>query len=238
MNHVHPAKIHLTAHRKLPTMPTSLPADCQIPCSACSHAKIHPALHPRKTHTYVPGTYVSSDTFGPVKPTSRHGNNHILIIICAASRFTMAHFIKEQKDIPAYVSQTLDYIRNRMHHPVTDFQTDNAKEYTSSIIQAIYRDDQVQHHLRTPHQSQQNCIAERFNGTIMNAVRSLLDTAGLADTYWEDAARDAIFKYNLIDHTAIDISQYAKWYGRIPAIQKLFTPAARIHIEVCTKKET
>lgn len=132
----------------------------------------------------------------------------------------MAHFINERKDIPAYVNQTLDHIRNRMHHPLTEFLTDNAKEYTSSTIQAVYRHHQVQHHLRAPHQPQENSIAERFNRTILNAVRSLPDTAGLHDTYWEDPGRHAIFKYNLMHHTAIDTFPYAKWYGRILAIQK------------------
>lgn len=204
-------------------MPNHITDTHDITCSACDQAKLHPAPHKSKIHHYAVGAYVSSDTCGPVKPTSKHGNNHMLLVVCAASKFALAYFIKDRKDIPTHVHAAITHILHRMRHPLSDLRSDNAKEYTSHTMQDIYRQYGITHHLRTPHQPQESGIAERLNRTIMEAVRALLHTAKLDDTHWEDAARDTIFKYNLMHHATTKTSPYQLWYKAQPAIKRLFT---------------
>lgn len=106
LNHAHPATLAITAkQRHIPTMPKSLPFDRFITFTACSTAEMHPAPHPSTTHNYHPGAYVSSDTCGLIKPTSKHGSNYMLLIICAASHFAIAHFAKNRKHIPQHIDQ-------------------------------------------------------------------------------------------------------------------------------------
>eukprot|EP00178_Gracilaria_changii_P023027 TRINITY_DN68_c0_g1_i13.p1 TRINITY_DN68_c0_g1~~TRINITY_DN68_c0_g1_i13.p1 ORF type:complete len:1094 (-),score=78.92 TRINITY_DN68_c0_g1_i13:769-4050(-) len=224
LNHAHPTKIAATAkHRLIPILPSTLAANFKMNCSACQQAKLHPTTHKRTNHNYGPGVYISSDTCGPIKPTSTHGNNHLLLLICAASRYAIAHFVKHRKDIPTNIDRSLHHIQHRMRHPLHHFRTDNAKEYLSAHMQTIYDKYKVQHHTTTPHQPQENSIAERFNRTIMNSVRALLTTAQLGAEYWEDAAKDTIFKYNIMHHSAIDTSPYHMWHGSLPNLQRIFT---------------
>ena len=56
----------------------------------------------------------------------------------------------------------------------------------------------------------------------MSAVQASLHHANLPFPYWEDAARDAIFKYNLIRHAATHASPHAIWHKRNPAPSRLF----------------
>ena len=204
-------------------MPTQLPSTINITCSACNNAKLHPAPHKPKEHEHPVGAYVSSDTCGPIKPTSTHGNNHMLLVVCAASKFVLAHFIKDRKNIPDCIHTSITHIINRMKHPLRDLRSDNAKEYTSQAMKAMYAKYGLTLHLRTPHQPQENEIAERLNRTIMESVRALLHTAGLSDKYWEDAARDTIFKYNLMHHATINTSPYQLWYNAKPILNRIFT---------------
>lgn len=64
-------------------MPNHITNTHDITCSACDQAKLHPAPHKSKIHHYAVGAYVSSDTCGPVKPTSKHGNNHTPSGLCS-----------------------------------------------------------------------------------------------------------------------------------------------------------
>lgn len=138
LNHAHTAKLSLTAkHRLIPLLPAALPSDTAITCRECSQAKQHPEPNRSTVHHYAPGAYISSDTCGPVKPTSTHGKGHILTIICAATRFAIAHFIKDTKDIPSYIERTLYHIKHRMFHPLSDIRTDTAIEFTSQRIKAL-----------------------------------------------------------------------------------------------------
>ena len=224
LNHANMRKIAQTAKQRLiPNMPKSINTDIKITCNACANSKQHPAPHKRTQHHYHPGAYISSDTCGPIRPTSTHGNNHILTMICAASRYVFVRFLKDRKDIPQHIDNILHQIRTKHHKPLQHFRTDNAKEYVSTRITDIYKNHNVTHHLRTPHQPQENSIAERINRTIMESARALLSAAKLSDQYWEDAARDTIFKYNLLHHDSINTSPYAMWHGRAPAMARIFT---------------
>ena len=147
----------------------------------------------------------------------------MLFVACAASKFILAHFIKNRRDIPNYEHAAINHIKHRMKHPLRELRSDNANEYTSRIMTQIYDKYGITHHLHTPHQPQENGIAERLNRTIMESVRALLHTAKLDDTYWEDAARDTIFKYNLMHHASTKTSPYRLWYNAHPKIKRMFT---------------
>ena len=65
-------------------------------------------------------------------------------------------------------------------------------------------------------------MAERINQTLLNAARASLHHASLDDTFWEDAIRDAAYKYNLMHHLAIDASPYSLWHATTPRPSSLY----------------
>lgn len=60
--------------------------------------------------------------------------------------------------------------------------SDNAWEYMLFIAVNILGDKEITHVPIVPHNSEENGIAERFNGTIMNTVRAALHTTKIS---WE-----------------------------------------------------
>lgn len=58
--------------------------------------------------------------------------------------------------------------------------SDNAGEYMSSVVINMLGVMDVNHVPIVPHISEENGFAERFNGTIMNAVRAALHTTQMS----------------------------------------------------------
>ena len=100
--------------------------------------------------------------------------------------------------------------------------TDNAKEYVSSAAQHFHAQEGITLRPTVPYTPHENSLAERFNGTLLAAVRSTLHHAKLPDEYWEDAARDTIFKYNITRHNSTGSLPYTTWFGHSPPITQLY----------------
>lgn len=97
LNQAYPGKLATTAKQRLPrTIPHNFQYG-RITCSACQHAKISPAQHWPKRQSCSIEAYVSSNACGPIKPTSFHSNNHMLLIICATIKILFVHFLNEKE---------------------------------------------------------------------------------------------------------------------------------------------
>ena len=91
--------------------------------------------------------------------------------------------------------------------------TDNALEFKSQAAKNTYAAYRITYKNNTPHQPQENSLAGRINQTLVNAARANLQHANLPTPHWEDAVRDAAFKYNIMPHSATGQPPYTQWYG-------------------------
>ena len=62
-------------------------------------------------------------------------------------------------------------------------RTDNGGEYISLEFQAYLKKEGIEHQFTVPRTPEQNGVAERFNRTIMEAVRSMLIGAKLPQRF-------------------------------------------------------
>jgi len=60
------------------------------------------------------------------------------------------------------------------------------------------------HQLTIPYNPQQNGRAERFNGTLINSAKALLNDEKLSHHFWEYAVDTASYIYNRIPHSGIN----------------------------------
>ena len=80
-------------------------------------------------------------------------------------------------------------------------------------------------------------MAERLDHTLIATARATLQHRKLPKAYWEDAVRDAAFKYNITLHRTTNQLPYTKWYGEAPHITKLHTFGALGTIPRLSKKK-
>ena len=75
--------------------------------------------------------------------------------------------------------------------------TDNGAEYTAKKIKDYCRELRIKQEFIVPETPQQNGVAERFNRTLVEMVRSLLIQAKLPKRYWVRALSTAAHIRNL-----------------------------------------
>ena len=207
----------------IPNLPQSLQgAPTPITCASCAHARQQPQPHQSAHHSQQIAEQLSSDTCGPISPPSTHGNVHIFTCIDTASRYLVTYCLRRRQEVNTIIPQlfkTLD-IQNKLPRA---YRTDSAKEFTSSHTKATYSSHGIQHITNTPHQPQENSIAERINKTLFTNALAALHHAALPPQFWEDAVRDVAFKYNIMRHSATQQSPWTLWHGRQAHMTCIFT---------------
>lgn len=202
LNHAQTRAIQLMAARNLLlNMPAALQWNPPtLTCSSCAHSEQKPKPHTATSHKYQLGYYMSSDTCEPINPPSRYENRHFLTIIDTKSGYLTLYFLKKRSEVLSCIHTMLAVLNTHGPRIPAIYRTDNAKEFLSTKAKALYSNYGIEHRTTTPHQPQENSLAERINQTLMQAARANLHHAQLPETYWEDAIRDAAYKYNMMYH--------------------------------------
>ena len=80
---------------------------------------------------------------------------------------------------------------------IISLRTDNGGEYTSLEFQSYLKREGIKHELTVPRSPKQNGVAECFNHTLMEAVRSMLGGAQLPQRFWAEALATAVYLRNI-----------------------------------------
>jgi hypothetical protein len=116
-----------------------------------------------------------------------------------------------------------------LEQPRYTIRTDNGTELAGS---QDFRNVANKHGYTTettaPDSSSQNGMAEQPHRTLKEKVRCLLYTAGLGTPFWSDALLHATWLYNRTYHSAIGMTPYQRWSGRIPSLDNVLTFGSRI----------
>lgn len=166
------------------------------------------------------GQALSSDICGPISPASRQGNRYILTVVDTHSRFLIVEFLPTRQATPHRLYGILEYISHNSNTHPQSLHTENAKKYLSRESRHVYTKHGTSHTTTTPHTPQENSFAKRINSIIMNATRAALLHSSLHITHWEDAVRDAVFKYNHILHSSTGSLPTTLWHGPTPTVPK------------------
>ena len=194
----------------------------RLSCSGCADGKRRPKPYHPTTHRYDVALSISSDSYGPITPTSIHGNKYLVLFVDTKSRYILAYFTATRRDMLKFTTATIAYIRNLKGETPRIFTTDNAREYLSKAAQKVYDCYGIQLRPTIPYTPQRNSIVERLNGTLHSAARATLFHANLPPVFWEDAVRDAVFMYNITRHSVAQQLPFTDWFGSAPSITRLF----------------
>ncbi|GJW15955.1 retrovirus-related pol polyprotein from transposon TNT 1-94 [Tanacetum coccineum] len=114
------------------------------------------------------------DLCGPIRIQSINGRKYILVIIDDYSRFTWVKFLRSKDDVPEFVIKFLKMIQVRLNATVRNIRTDNGTQFVNQTLSAYYEEVRISHQTSVAHTLQQNCIVERRNRTLVEAVRTML----------------------------------------------------------------
>ncbi len=208
----------------------------ELTCTGCVLGKGHRQAIPKNSNTRATKLLelVHSDVNGPLEVPSLGGSRYFVTFIDDFSRWTTLYTIKAK-------SETLDCFRKYHAHAerhtgakigsvsviertrktaeeLKALRTDNGGEYLSNAFKSYLQQHGIQHQLTVAYTPQQNGVAERMNRTLVNCVRSLLQTAKLEKKFWAEALSTAVYVRNRVTSRSLprNITPYHLWMGNSP----------------------
>uniref|UniRef100_A0A0N5BXW4 RNA-directed DNA polymerase n=1 Tax=Strongyloides papillosus TaxID=174720 RepID=A0A0N5BXW4_STREA len=133
---------------------------------------------------------LSADAVGPLEST-KNSSCHIMLYVCPASKFVIAHSMKELTG--KSIINSLQLIKSSYTLPRI-LRTDGAKYWTCKEVESYLESNQVSHSISTPMNSTGNAYAERYIRSLQTVIgKFLLDNPSLQ---WDQILPDAIYSIN------------------------------------------
>lgn len=155
-----------------------------------------------KTHNYLLVQAVIRDIIGPLNIPGMPAvfQRYFIAFIKASSRYTYVKLLTVRSETPNVIQMFLDEMQETYGQPPYWLISHNTVEYMSKVVEQILGDMDVHHVPIVPNNSEENVLAESFNGTIMNAVRAVLSTANIPWEYCTWSLAYVTDKYKQLRH--------------------------------------
>lgn len=139
---------------------------------------------------------IHSDILGPLEVESWSGCKYILTFIDDHSRKIFCYFLKSKDEAPDIFKEFCQLVENQTERKIKVLRTDNGGEYCNDRLKKFLKDKGIKHELTVPYSPQQNGVAERYNRSIMEKVRSMLADSRLPKQMWAEASNTAAYLLN------------------------------------------
>ncbi|GJX26982.1 retrovirus-related pol polyprotein from transposon TNT 1-94 [Tanacetum coccineum] len=150
-------------------------------CSACEKEKHHRASFKTKTSFSITKSLhlLHMDLFGPIKPQTTSHNKYTLVIVDEYSRYTWVFCLKKKSDAADCIMSFIRKMENLNEVRVKELRSDNGTEFRNHKLEEFYDEKGISHKFSSPCTLEQNGVAERRNGALIEAAITMLNSAKL-----------------------------------------------------------
>ena len=150
---------------------------------------------------------VAMDIVGPLPKTAR-GHRYILVICDYATRYLKAMPLKRFTS-PAVAEQLMEPFSR--HRVPKEILTDQGTNLMSQLLQELYKMLGVKLVRTTPYHPQTDRLVERFNQTLKQMLRKMIDEEGRD---WDKLVPYILFAYREVPQSSTEFSPFEMVYGR------------------------
>ncbi|CAI5969056.1 unnamed protein product [Closterium sp. NIES-64] len=205
--------------RVLPPLPPSLAPPC-LPCvEGLQRAAPHSSLFPPTT---APLQTLHMDVWGPARVRGQGQERYFLIVVDDYSRYTTVFPLRTKGEVPdvliPWISRARLQLRERFRSefPVLRLHSDRGGEFSSDLLAAYCAEHGIRQSFTLPASPQQNGVAERRIGLVMEVARTSLVHAAAPHFLWPFAVRYAAHQLNLWPRvSAPETSPTLLWTGEV-----------------------
>lgn len=219
-------------------------------CDSCVVGKSTRAPTPKQggERALHPLDLVHSDICGPIQVGSLGGSRYFVTFIDDHSRFCFLYMLKTKDEVFHVFVKWLKMVQNQSDRHVKTItaresvlhalRTDNAGEYVSKKFSQELERHGIEHQRTVPYNPHQNGLAERFNRTLMDLVRSMLHHKKLPKSFWAEALNVAVYVRNRVTCKALpsDVTPLEMWSGYEPDLSNLRVFGSRCWYKVVDHK--
>lgn len=194
-------------------------------CEPCILGKQHATPSPSaNSFATAPFDVIHSDIQYFISESFSHAK-YALIFVDEHSRHTWIFPIKEKTGAAVLdIFSTFDtMVETQQSKRVKAFHSDNGGEYSNVAMTDYLKSRGIDHRLIAPHRHEMNGLAERMNRSIADAVRAMLQDAGLPNIYWAYAATYFVDIHNVMPNASSEpgSTPHQLIYGTKPDVSHL-----------------
>ncbi|CAI5460917.1 unnamed protein product [Closterium sp. Yama58-4] len=203
--------------RSLPPLPRS-PAP---PCLPCVEGRQRDAPH---SSSFPPMTAplqtLHMDVWGPARVSGQGRERYFLLVVDDYSRYTTVFPLRNKGEVPAVLIPWIHAVRLQLRErfrtdfPVLRLHSDRGGEFSSDLLRDFCHREGILQSFTLLASPQQNGIAERRIGLVMEVARTSMIHAAAPHFLWPFAVRYAAHQLNLWPRVSLpETSPTLRWTG-------------------------
>ncbi|CAI7916288.1 unnamed protein product [Closterium sp. NIES-54] len=205
--------------RSLPPLPPRPAPTCVPFVEGRQRAAPHSSTSPP---TEAPLQTLHMDVWGPARVRGQGHEHYFLLVVDDYSRYTTVFPLHSKGEVPEVL---IDWIRGARRQlserfgsdlPVLRLHTKRGGEFSSDLVRAICRAEGIRQTFTLPASPQQNGIAERRIGMVMDVARTSMIHAAAPHFLWPFAVQYAAHQINLQPHVSLpETTPTLRWTGKV-----------------------
>ncbi|CAI7778489.1 unnamed protein product, partial [Closterium sp. NIES-54] len=167
-----------------------LPPSPVLPCLPCVEGRQRAAPHSSFPPTTAPLQTLHMDVWGPARVSGQSRERYFLLVVNDYTRYTTVFPLRSKGQVVdvliPWIRTVRLQLRGQFGHdlPVLRLHSDRGGEFSSSLLRDFNHGEGILQLLTLPESPQQNGIAERHIGLVMEAARTSMIHAAAPHFLW------------------------------------------------------
>jgi hypothetical protein len=161
------------------------------------------------------------DICGPLPKASREGHRYFLSIIDDFSRKVIVYPLKQKSEALECFKKFQTRAERFLNLKVINIRTDNGKEFTNQGFTTYFEENGIKAERTNTYSPEMNGVAERYNYTALDGVKTMLEDSGLAIYFWKEALLCFTYVWNRVNHSSQLKTPFELYSGRKPSASHL-----------------
>ncbi|KAJ9705809.1 hypothetical protein PVL29_003762 [Vitis rotundifolia] len=171
-------------------------------CELAKHTRVSFLIsNKRSSH---PFHLIHSDIWGPSAIPNVYGARWFVFLIDDCTWVTWIFLLKQKYDVSIVIPNFHSMVQNQFGVKIKSFRIDNARDYFNQTLSPYFQSQGILHDSSCVNTPQQNGVAERKNGYLLNKTRALLFQGNVPKSYWGEAVLTATYMINRIPSQVLD----------------------------------
>ncbi|GFU78104.1 retrovirus-related Pol polyprotein from transposon TNT 1-94, partial [Trichonephila clavipes] len=161
------------------------------------------------------------DLCGPMPAESQGGNKYFLSIIDDYSRKVTVFPIRNKSDVFHTFIRFQKRAERFLSKKVIAVRTDGGLEFCNKDMDNFLTELGIKHEVTNSYTPEMNGVAERFNLTALDGIKTLLKSSEVPHKFWGEALLCFTYAWNRICHKDSNKTPFEKYSGKKPSVLHL-----------------
>ena len=172
------------------------------------------------------------DVCGKLPCASLGGSKYFLSIIDDFSRKVTVYPLKSKSEVFSYFKKYQARAERFLGSKIMSIRSDNGKVFDNEDFVKYLNSQGINVERTSTYTPQQNGVAERYNYTAVDGIKSMLNSSGLSDKFWAEALLCFTYKWNRICHQNKSKTPFELYSGRKPSVKHLQIFGCKVYIGI------